>query len=62
MFTQQHYIKIAKVLGRNKKLLYSRSEHALFSKMVQDFVELFEENPKFDAEKFLDEIYGKEVI
>ena len=61
MFTKEHYLKIAEVLGRNKKLLYSGSEHALFTKMVQDFIELFKENPKFNEEKFLNVVYGKEV-
>lgn len=53
MFTKEHYIEIAKILKKNK---LSR-----FSMIVEDFVELFRGNPKFDKETFLDEIYRKEV-
>lgn len=59
MFTKEHYIAVAKVLKQNKTtLLYT--ERVLFRKVVLDFVELFKENPKFNEEKFLNEIYGKE--
>jgi hypothetical protein len=59
MFTQQHYIKIAEVLRRNRTtILYDSS--VLFKRLVWDFVELFKENSKFDEKKFLDAIYGKE--
>ncbi len=59
MFTKEHYIAVAKVLKDNKgTCLYT--QRVLFRKIVLDFVELFKENPKFDAEKFLDEIYGEE--
>ena len=60
MFTKEHYIAVAKVLHCNKStVLYDNQ--VLFSKVVQDFVSLFEkDNKKFDAEKFLDIIYGKE--
>ena len=61
MFTQQHYIEIAKVLKSSKRhTLPFVSEKVLFSMVVQDFVSLFEnDSEKFDAEKF-DAIYGKE--
>lgn len=59
MFTKEHYIAVAKVLKQNKvTILYAN--HVLFKRLVQDFAELFKENPKFDAEKFLNEICGKE--
>ena len=61
MFTQQHYTKVAKVLKHNK-VTYMYSSKVLFAKTVQDFVSMFEkDNKKFNAEKFLDVIYGKEV-
>ena len=60
MFTKEHYTAVAKVLHRNKLTVLYDSQ-VLFNKMVQDFVALFEkDNKKFDAEKFLDVIYGKE--
>ena len=60
MFTKEHYIAVAKVLKKYKR----RSDTALhlwwLGTIVQDFVELFKENPKFDKERFLDEVYRKE--
>ena len=60
MFTKEHYIAVAKVLKQNKPTCFY-TDKALFRKIVSDFVELFRENKEFDEQKFLDEIYGKEV-
>lgn len=55
MFTKEHYVEIAEML---KNSIHDRriSHFAL----VQDFIELFRKNPKFDVNKFLDVIYGRE--
>jgi len=62
MFTKEHYAKVAEVL--KDTLVGTKGSIAatlLHHEIVQDFVELFEDdNPKFDDEKFLDVIYGKE--
>ena len=56
MFTQQHYIEIAKILKQ-----HDFPQTIAQAKIVQDFVHMLEkDNKKFDAEKFLDTIYGKE--
>lgn len=60
MFTQQHYIEIAKVLGKSLGLWTHSEGTRVRSQIVLNFIELFRENPKFDKEKFLDAIYGKE--
>lgn len=62
MFTKEHYIEIAKVLKDAETTpLASVGGRLLLSKVVQDFVLMLEkDNSKFDAEKFLDIIYGKE--
>ena len=60
MFTQQHYIAVAKVLKKTVGVIGGTRISSLRSRIVLDFVELFKENPKFDKEKFLDAIYGKE--
>ena len=68
MFTKEHYIKIAKILkdGEHFKRrvfpLYVLSRNTR-SKIVQDFICMLEsDNKKFDVEKFLDIIYGKEEM
>jgi hypothetical protein len=60
MFTKEHYIAVAKVLKKTVGFRASSEVSGVCSRIVMDFVELFRENPKFDKEKFLDEIYGKE--
>ena len=61
MFTQQHYIAVAKVLKERVSIMTNSEGSFIRSGTVQAFVSLFEkDNPTFDAEKFLDEIYGKE--
>jgi len=60
MFTKEHYIKIAEVLrdSQDEKGIEFKLCHHM---IVQDFVALLEEdNKKFDVEKFLDIVYGKE--
>ena len=60
MFTQQHYKEIAKILKDNNFPL-SWPPRAVQARLVSDFVVLFEkDNPKFDVDKFLNTIYGKE--
>ena len=61
MFTRQHYIKIAKVLKKTVGFVVGSEVSSVRSRIVLDFVELFKENPEFNKEKFLDEIYGKET-
>ena len=61
MFTKEHYIKIAKVLKERVAIITNSEGLFMRSGMVQAFVDMLEkDNKKFDAEKFLDEIYGKE--
>lgn len=63
MFTKEHCMKIAKLLKDSRGGKHPPLQFTLFhSRIVQDFVSLFEEDTsKFDVEKFLDVIYGKEV-
>lgn len=63
MFTKEHYVEIAKILKENR--LSAMTEYPLpmqvNAKIVQNFVSLFEkDSSNFDAERFLDAIYGKE--
>ena len=61
MFTKEHYIKIAKVLKERVAITTHLEGSFMRSGTVQAFVVMLEkDNKKFDAEKFLDEIYGKE--
>ena len=46
MMTKQNYIAIAKILNK-----YSDAEHMILLKLCQYFKE---DNPNFDADKFLD--------
>lgn len=65
MFTQRHYIEIAKILRKYEMRVgatYNLPLVNVRSSIILDFVELFRENPKFDAGKFLYAIYGKEEI
>lgn len=63
MFTHQHYVEIVKVLKATIDLMTNSEGMHIRSKTVQDFVSMFEEdNKEFDADKFLDAIYGKEEI
>ena len=58
--TKGNYIKIAEVLKHNKTAL-NYTERILFRKIVIDFVDMLEEdNSKFNVDKFLDAVYGKE--
>jgi len=60
VFTQQHYIKIAKLLKKHSKEIPSFAQLS-FNVLVQDLVVMLEkDNKKFDVERFLDAIYGKE--
>ena len=61
MFTKEHYVAVAKVLKKRRMRAGIALHIWWFGTIVQDFIELFKENPKFDKEAFLDEIYGKEV-
>jgi len=61
VFTQQHYIKIAKILKANEEENPYLSTKEFQSLTVQRFVAMFEgDNKKFNKENFLDAIYGKE--
>jgi len=63
MFTKKHYIEIAKVLrdSQDEKYVQSVQFKLCHLIIVQDFVALLEEDDsKFDAEKFLNAVYGKE--
>ena len=62
MITKEHYVEIAKILKIAEEINPYLSSREFQSKLAQDFVSMLErDNPKFDAEKFLDMIYGKEV-
>ena len=61
MFTKEHYIEIAKVLKATIDVMTNSEGMHIRSKTVQDFVSMLEkDNDKFDADEFLDAIYGKE--
>ena len=48
MYSKNDYIEIAKILKKNNATHFING-----SLIVQDFIELFRENPTFDEEKFL---------
>ena len=49
MFTQQHYVEIAKILRKGR------------TSIIGNFIELFEkDSKKFDKQKFINAIYEKE--
>ena len=61
MFTKEHYVEIAKVLKQRADILVLTDVMVFRSGTVQAFVAMLEkDSSKFDAEKFLDVIYGKE--
>ena len=61
MFTKEHYEKIAEILKENEKANPYLCTREFQSKTVQSFVVLFKnDGKKFDKERFLDAIYGKE--
>lgn len=61
MFTKEHYTKIAKLLKAGEESNPYLCTREFQSKLVQNFVLMLEkDNSKFDAETFLDIIYGKE--
>ena len=61
MFTKEHYIEIAKLLSAVHKQVPFVSAKMLCEMAVDDFVLFFKmDSPKFNDEKFLDAIYGKE--
>ena len=53
MFSKDDYMEIAMLLRKNNATSFING-----SLIVQDFIELFRENPKFDEEKFLSVIRG----
>ena len=55
MYSKNDYIEIAKILKKNKATSF------IAGSIVQDFIELFKENPTFDEEKFLKAVRGREV-
>jgi hypothetical protein len=59
--TRKHYIKIAKILNRYKKIYMKRryDTHGFnsYDNMVLEFCEMFKlENVNFDAVKFIDAV------
>ena len=61
MFTKEHYVEIAKVLRKTKGNIKPIQISIFHSTIVWAFVNLLkDDNPKFNENKFLDSIYGKE--
>jgi len=53
MFSQKHYVKIAKIIHRNYEISNVTARFIL-KDIVDELCEYFEiENPKFDREKFI---------
>ena len=52
--TRKDYVEVAKILGDN--IDYTQN------KIVQDFIEMFKkDNPRFDANRFIDAVYANGV-
>ena len=63
MFTKEHYIAVAKVLGKAKRRVPLYKADTLICALLDDFIKLFkEDNKRFDKEEFCDVVYGKEII
>ena len=62
MFTQKHYIEIAKVLKERVSIMTNSEGSFIRSGIVQAFVVMLGKDSKmFDKKKFTDAIYGKEA-
>jgi len=65
VFTQRHYIAIAKVLRETMTVSddkLSITDFGLAHDIVHNLTDMFEkDNEKFNVQQFLDAIYGKEV-